>query len=228
MVSVAEHFCCVHRNEAIDLAYALREDSGDSGWASIASEHVVADCEEANGCEACCGRDELPPRPITVGPWRAQEMRIRYIERLPRVAAMCCIKVAAADGIFLAGHGYVPTHNSFTIGYEDALHITGMYPDWWKGRLFNEPVEWLVSGLSNESTRKVLTPLLLGKVRQLAGRNYVDGSGMIPASHFVPGSLLFRGGSGESLGGSGSRVSFRFRPRSCVRQAGALCRAAGA
>ena len=141
--------------------------------------------------------DELPPRPITVGPWRAQEMRIKYIERLPRVASMCCITVAAEDGIFLAGHGYVPTHNSFTIGYEDALHITGMYPDWWKGRLFNEPVEWLVSGLSNESTRKVLTPLLLGKVRQLAGRNYVDGSGMIPASHFVPGSLLFRGGSGR-------------------------------
>ena len=69
--------------------------------------------------------DELPQRPITVGPWRAQEMRIKYIERLPRVASMCCITVAAEDGIFLAGHGYVPTHNSFTNGSKhlSLIHI---------------------------------------------------------------------------------------------------------
>ncbi len=81
--------------------------------------------------------------------------------------------------------------------FEDACHLTGLYPHWWKGKVFNEPVSWLVSGLSNESTRKVLTPELLGRVRQHAGRNYVDGTGLIPASHFVPGSLLFRGGSGR-------------------------------
>ena len=45
---------------------------------------------------------------------------------------------------------------------EDAMHLTGRYPDWWQGHRFHEPVSLLACGLTNESTRDVLQKELFG------------------------------------------------------------------
>lgn len=37
--------------------------------------------------------------------------------------------------------------------YEVAFHVTGQYPEWWKGRRFNGPNEWIVASTTNETTR---------------------------------------------------------------------------
>jgi len=38
-------------------------------------------------------------------------------------------------------------------GKETAFHLTGQYPDWWRGHIFKHPVEWICSSTTNETTR---------------------------------------------------------------------------
>ena len=45
---------------------------------------------------------------------------------------------------------------------EIAFHTTGLYPKWWKGRRFNEPVVTWCGGVSNETTRDIVQFELLG------------------------------------------------------------------
>ena len=57
--------------------------------------------------------------------------------------------------------------------YETAVHLTGQYPQWWDGRVFDHPVEWWAAGETSETTRDILQLELLGR------RGYF-GTGMIP------------------------------------------------
>ena len=45
---------------------------------------------------------------------------------------------------------------------EMAYHLTGLYPDWWKGRVFKNPITAWAGGVSNETTRDIVQAELLG------------------------------------------------------------------
>ena len=45
---------------------------------------------------------------------------------------------------------------------EMAMHLTGLYPRWWKGRRFERPIVAWVSGETSDSVRKTVQKLLLG------------------------------------------------------------------
>ena len=45
---------------------------------------------------------------------------------------------------------------------EMAYHLTGLYPDWWKGRRFRNPITAWAGGVSNETTRDIVQAELLG------------------------------------------------------------------
>lgn len=62
--------------------------------------------------------------------------------------------------------------------FEMTLHLTGDYPDWWKGKRFDAPVEALVAGKSSETTRDIIQRELLGNVGS-------HGTGMIPRSSLI-------------------------------------------
>ena len=64
-------------------------------------------------------------------------------------------------------------------GYETALHLTGIYPDWWKGRRFDKPVEWWAAGKTNETTRDIIQKKLFGKIAHEGSRKTVAGTGLI-------------------------------------------------
>jgi phage terminase large subunit-like protein len=65
--------------------------------------------------------------------------------------------------------------------YEAALHLTGLYPEWWDGTVFDHPVTAWGAGVSNESTRGVVQKELFGIVSgSRNGRKWVSGTGMIP------------------------------------------------
>jgi len=49
-------------------------------------------------------------------------------------------------------------------GYELSLHLTGQYPDWWKGRRFNRPVRAWAAGDTSETVRDILQRKLMGPV----------------------------------------------------------------
>ena len=51
---------------------------------------------------------------------------------------------------------------SFCGSMELSYHLTGFYPDWWKGRKFRQPVIAWAGGVSNETTRDIVQFELLG------------------------------------------------------------------
>ncbi|MEY5060748.1 MAG: hypothetical protein RIS45_669, partial [Planctomycetota bacterium] len=69
-----------------------------------------------------------------------------------------------------------------TAAAEVAIHLTGQYPDWWKGYRFKTPVVGCVCNTTNESLRDVTQLELIGNIRgdgDTASRN-IDGTGWIP------------------------------------------------
>ncbi len=64
-------------------------------------------------------------------------------------------------------------------GYETALHLTGIYPDWWPGRRFDAPVRFWAAGKTNETTRDIVQSKLFGKITFSGGRKSVAGTGLI-------------------------------------------------
>lgn len=64
--------------------------------------------------------------------------------------------------------------------YETALHLTGEYPAWWRGRRFAKPIQAWVAGASNETTRDIVQAKLLGRIEWTGGKKGLSGTGLIP------------------------------------------------
>lgn len=60
--------------------------------------------------------------------------------------------------------------------YETTAHLTGLYPKWWKGRVFDDPVNGWAAGDTSKTARDILQGQLLGPV----GDDESQGTGMIP------------------------------------------------
>ena len=94
-------------------------------------------------------------------------------------------------------------------GMEWAMHLTGRYPDWWTGRVFNTPVRLWAAGVTAESTRDNPQRILLGSPQQ----REIWGTGTIPydalkrtsPSHFgsdgVDSIVVRWGGGGDAQQG---------------------------
>ena len=67
------------------------------------------------------------------------------------------------ERLFMAGNQLGKT---LAGGMEWAMHLTGPYPDWWKGRVFNEPVRLWAAGVTAESTRDNPQRVLVGSPQQ--------------------------------------------------------------
>lgn len=77
-------------------------------------------------------------------------------------------------------------------GYETTLHLTGRYPNWWKGRRFDKQVNWWASGKTNETTRDIVQAKLFGKITYASGRKGFTGTGLVPAEDI--GSITWKQG----------------------------------
>ena len=76
------------------------------------------------------------------------------------------------------------TGKSFGIGgYETALHLTGLYPEWWPGRRFQRPVDVWAAGDTSETTRDIVQKILLGIGGERDGGEL--GTGLIPGEQIV-------------------------------------------
>lgn len=63
------------------------------------------------------------------------------------------------ERLFMAGNQLGKT---WAGAFEVAMHLTGIYPDWWKGRRFDRQTSWMAGSESGELTRKGVQRLLLG------------------------------------------------------------------
>lgn len=79
------------------------------------------------------------------------------------------------ERLFMAGN---QLGKSLSGAAEMAIHLTGLYPDWWNGRRFNKAIAAWASGVTGESVRDTTQRLLVGRPGEY-------GTGMIPASAIV-------------------------------------------
>lgn len=66
-------------------------------------------------------------------------------------------------------------------GYEVALHLTGQYPHWWKGKRFDRGTRWWAAGDTGKTVRDILQAKLLGT----PGDPSSLGTGLIPGDAIV-------------------------------------------
>ncbi len=103
---------------------------------------------------------------------------------------------------------------TWSAGFEHAMHLTGRYPDWWPGTVFDEPVAGWAASETSQGTRDTVQRILLGPVGAW-------GTGAIPkdaiadikrAAHGVPDSvetILVRHGGGGDVQAGTSRVTIK-------------------
>lgn len=96
---------------------------------------------------------------------------------------------------------------------EVAIHLTGRYPDWWCGRVFESPVHFWASGVTGESTRDNPQKMLYGALGQ-------PGTGMIPGNAIKDASprrglpdaldtMLVKWGGGGDIQAQESQINFK-------------------
>lgn len=77
------------------------------------------------------------------------------------------------ERLFLAGNRCGKTQAG---AFEMAYHLTGAYPGWWRGKVFDKPVRAWAAGITGESTRDVVQEKLFGP----PDRRESWGTGAIP------------------------------------------------
>lgn len=85
---------------------------------------------------------------------------------------------------------------TFCGGAELAMHLTGLYPDWWEGRRFDKPIRCWAASKTGELTRDNVQRVLIGEPRDRERW----GEGMIPGDYL--GRLSLRQGVPDSLDGA--------------------------
>ena len=70
---------------------------------------------------------------------------------------------------------------SFCGAAEMSFHLRGIYPEWWKGRRYDQPITAWAGGVSNETTRDIVQAELLGSPDDPDA----FGSGAIPKNYII-------------------------------------------
>jgi len=83
----------------------------------------------------------------------------RFYTPNPKQASFHKAGEEAIERLFLAGNR---TGKTYCGCIEDAIHLTGVYPDWWDGHRFNHPIVAWVASENYEITRNVLQLKLIG------------------------------------------------------------------
>lgn len=122
----------------------------------------------------------VPPKHLQLLLLRELERR-RSANRLARYAPYEKQKLFHSRGrdyrerLFRAGN---QTGKTYSSTYEIAYHLTGRYPDWWEGRVWNRAVTGWALGESMESTRDTLQRLVMGRPGEW-------GTGTIPKDSII-------------------------------------------
>lgn len=117
------------------------------------------------------------------------------------------------ERLFMAGNQLGKT---IAGGFEWAMHLTGRYPDWWTGRVFEGPVRMWAAGVTGESTRDNPQRILVGPPQQ----RDAWGTGAIPADALAGwtsarstpdalDSVVVSWGGGGDVGPGQSVLSFK-------------------
>ncbi len=88
---------------------------------------------------------------------RKAESRLASYQPYPKQAEFHGAR--CRERLFLAGNRCGKTEAG---AMELAMHLTGLYPDWWVGKRFPSPIRAWAAGVTGESTRDVVQEKLFG------------------------------------------------------------------
>lgn len=165
---------------------------------------------------------ELVPTEVAKAPACDEQAEKRYDEtnRLaayrpyPKQVSFHTAGAVHEERLLLAGNQLGKT---LAGAMEWAMHPTGRYPDWWKGRVFNAPVRMWAAGVTAESTRDNPQRMLMG----IPQRKEAWGTGTIPkdalkvwssathAARDALDSVVVRWGGGGDVQQGESVLSFK-------------------
>lgn len=141
---------------------------------------------------------------------RSSERRLYAYAPYPKQREFHAAGAKYRERLLMAGNQLGKT---LAASAEVAMHLTGRYPDWWDGRVFDTPVHFWASGVTGESTRDNPQRLLYGPLAQ-------PGTGMIPKDAIVDAAprrgladaldtMLIRWGGGGDVGAGQSQINFK-------------------
>jgi terminase large subunit-like protein len=153
--------------------------------------------------------DSLPPERVeaaitrleAVKAQRAAENKLAHYRPYPKQAAFHEAGARYRERLLMAGNQVGKT---WAAAMEIAMHVTGLYPDWWQGHRFARPIQAWACGESNEVVRASVQKLLLGDPA---------GTGCIPKSALIElWSLAVLANSPTSSRCNMCRVRYRRSP----------------
>src|SRR5262249_42575533 len=101
---------------------------------------------------------------------RSTENRLAYYQPYPKQLEFHAAGTKSRERLLMAGNQIGKT---LAGGFDAAMHATGRYRDWWKGRRFDRPTNGWACGVSGEVTRDTVQRVLVGRSGSL-------GTGAIP------------------------------------------------
>jgi phage terminase large subunit-like protein len=129
----------------------------------------------------------LAARPISTGAALTELVRRRRRRRLfayqpyPRQYEFHAAGASFRQRCLMAGNQEGKTYSA---AHEVAMHVTGLYPDWWPGKKFTRAVLVWTASESNESSREIIQSMLLGT--EECDMNHPDfGTGTIPGDSII-------------------------------------------
>lgn len=109
---------------------------------------------------------------------RRSENRLKYYRPYAKQADFHAMGLIRRERLLMAANQVGKT---WAGSFEGAIHLTGRYPDWWKGARFNRPITAWAGGPSREATRDGLQRVLMGRGGNAAGEVVGTlGTGTIP------------------------------------------------
>jgi phage terminase large subunit-like protein len=100
---------------------------------------------------------------------RIKENRLQHYVPYPKQLEFHSAGATHRERLLCAGNQLGKT---LAGGFEIAIHATGRYPDWWKGKRFDRPIVAWACGTTGETVRDTVQRVLLGRDK--------DGKGAIP------------------------------------------------
>ena len=115
--------------------------------------------------------DSLPPEKVEAAisrleamkAQRAAENKLAHYRPYPKQVAFHAAGVRCRERLLIAAN---QSGKSLAGAMECAMHATGRYPDWWKGRRFDKPTIGWGAGTTNETTRDTVQRILVGRPGQ--------------------------------------------------------------
>ncbi len=109
---------------------------------------------------------------------QAGRNRLQVYRPYPKQAAFHLAGAAHRERLLMAGNQLGKT---FCGGAEAAFHLTGRYPDWWRGRRWDRPVRGWAASKTSEVTRDGVQRILVGEPKDRSQW----GTGLIPGDDLL-------------------------------------------